>query len=56
MEVILIINAELAQAVVDAGAIPLLVLCVQEPELTLRRIAASALSDVAKHSPEVKLN
>lgn len=37
----------------DVGAIPLLVLCVQEPELSLRRIAASALSDVAKHSPEV---
>lgn len=45
--------SELSQTVVDAGAIPLLVLCVQEPELSLRRIAASALSDVAKHSPEV---
>ena len=32
---------------------PLLVLCVQEPELTLKRIAASALSDIAKHSPEL---
>lgn len=25
---------------------------VQEPELSLKRIAASALSDIAKHSPE----
>jgi HEAT repeat protein len=48
-------NGELSQAVVDAGAIPLLVLCVQEPELSLRRIAASALSDVSKHSPEVMI-
>ncbi|KAJ3088534.1 Sperm-associated antigen 6 [Quaeritorhiza haematococci] len=44
---------ELAQAVVDSGAVPLLVLCVQEPELSLKRIAASALSDIAKHSPEL---
>ncbi|KAL7976591.1 hypothetical protein Chor_008540, partial [Crotalus horridus] len=44
---------ELSQAVVDAGAIPLLVLCIQEPEIALRRIAASALSDVSKHSPEL---
>ena len=39
--------------VVDAGAVPLLVLCVQEPELAVKRIAASALGDVAKHSPEL---
>ena len=32
---------------------PLLVLCIQEPELTLKRIAASALSDICKHSPEL---
>ena len=44
---------ELAQSVVDAGAVPLLVLCIQEPELALKRIAASALSDISKHSPEV---
>jgi hypothetical protein len=37
---------------VSAGAVPLLVLCAQEPELSLKRIAASALSDIAKHSPE----
>jgi hypothetical protein len=44
---------ELAQAVVDAGAVPLLVLCIQEPEVALKRIAASSLSDIAKHSPEL---
>ncbi len=46
-------TAELAQAVVDAGAVPLLVLCIQEPEISLKRITASALNDIAKHSPEV---
>ncbi len=45
--------SELAQAVVDAGAVPLLVLCIQEPELSLKRISASALSDICKHSPEL---
>lgn len=45
--------SELAQSVVDAGAVPLLVLCIQEPELSLKRIAASALSDICKHSPEL---
>ena len=44
-------NGELAQSVVDSGAVPLLVLCIQEPELSLKRIAASALSDISKHSP-----
>lgn len=37
----------------DAGAVPLLVLCIQEPEIALKRIAASSLSDIAKHSPEL---
>ena len=45
---------ELAQAVVDAGSVQLLVLCLQEPEISLKRIAASALSDIAKHTPEVR--
>ena len=40
---------------VDAGAVPLLVLCVQEPEIALKRTAASALSDIAKHTPELAL-
>jgi len=43
----------LCYQVVDAGAVPLLVLCVQEPELSLKRISASALSDICKHSPEL---
>lgn len=32
---------------------PLLVLCIQEPEPTLKRISASALSEICKHSPEL---
>jgi len=31
----------------------LLVLCIQEPELALKRIAASALSDICQHSAEL---
>ena len=50
---IFIFCTDLAQAVVDAGAVPLLVLCVQELELSLKRMAASALSDICKHSPEL---
>jgi predicted ribosome-associated RNA-binding protein Tma20 len=46
-------DLELSQHVVDAGAVPLLVLCLQEPEIALKRVAASALSDIAKHSPEL---
>lgn len=49
----MLFSPELSQAVVDAGAVPLLVLCIQEPEMPLKRIAASALSDICKHSPEV---
>ncbi len=44
---------DLAKAVSDAGAVPLLVLCVQEPEISLKRISASALSEICKHSPEL---
>lgn len=46
-------QAELAQAVVDNGAVPQLILCLQEPEISLKRIAASSISDIAKHSPEL---
>lgn len=28
-------------------------LCAQEPELSLKRIGASALADIAKHTPEL---
>lgn len=43
----------MAQAVVDAGAVPHLVLCLQEPELSLKRVTASTLAEIAKHTPEV---
>lgn len=43
----------LAQSVVDAGAVPLLLLCLQEPEMALKRIAASTLIEVCKHTPEL---
>lgn len=45
--------AALAQSVVEAGATPLLVLCLLEPEMALKRIAASTLSDICKHTPEL---
>lgn len=45
--------AVLSQSVVDAGAVPLLVLCLLEPEMALKRIAASTLSDISKHTPEL---
>lgn len=44
---------ELAQSVVDAGAIPLLVLCLQEPEVRLKVVASLALSQISKHSLEL---
>lgn len=46
-------HAALSQAVVDAGAIPLLLLCLREPEMSLKRIAAATLSDICKHTPEL---
>lgn len=47
------LHSGLAQHVVDAGAVPLLVLCIQEPEITLKRISASSMGDICKHSPEL---
>lgn len=47
------LRAALAQAVVDAGAVPLLLLCLQEPEMALKRIAASTLADICKHALEL---
>lgn len=38
---------------VDAGAVPLLLLCLREPEMGLKRIAAATLSDICKHTPEM---
>lgn len=46
-------SSALSQSVVDAGAVPLLVLSLQEPELALKRIAASTLSELSKHTPEL---
>lgn len=46
-------NEELAGHVYNAGAVPLLVLCIQEPEDDLKKIAASALSEICKHGPEL---
>jgi hypothetical protein len=46
-------NQELAKEVIHAKAVSLLVLCVQEPELTLKRIAATALAEIAKHQEEL---
>ncbi|XP_052741829.1 sperm-associated antigen 6 isoform X2 [Bicyclus anynana] len=42
----------LAGLVVDAGALPLLVLAFQEPEISLKQIAAGALIDLAQFNPE----
>lgn len=47
------LSSALSQSVVDAGAVPLLVLSLQEPELALKRIAASTLSELSKHTPEL---
>jgi hypothetical protein len=46
-------NEGLAQAVVDSGAVPHLALCVQEPELPVKRAAVGCLADIAKHSLEL---
>ncbi|XP_043959904.1 sperm-associated antigen 6-like isoform X2 [Gambusia affinis] len=46
-------NASLSQAVLEAGAAPLLVLCLLEPDMALKRIVASTLSDICKHTPEL---
>lgn len=46
-------NAELSNDVVAAGAVPMLICCMQEPEISLKRISASALSDICKHTPEL---
>ena len=45
-------NIELATAVIEAGAVPYLILCVQEPEINLKKVAASALSEICKHNAE----
>uniref|UniRef100_A0A3Q2Q905 Sperm associated antigen 6 n=1 Tax=Fundulus heteroclitus TaxID=8078 RepID=A0A3Q2Q905_FUNHE len=46
-------RAALSHSVLEAGAAPLLVLCLLEPDMALKRIAASTLSDICKHTPEL---
>lgn len=46
-------NKELAQTVIDAGAIPSIVLCLQEPEVNMKQVAASVLADISKHSMQL---
>lgn len=43
-------DEKLATSVKDANAIPLLVICLSEQQISLKRIAANALSEIAKHS------
>jgi hypothetical protein len=43
----------LANSVIEAGAVPLLILCVQEPEISLKKISALALSEICKHNPDM---
>ena len=46
-------SPELAQAAVTAGALPLLVGCLGGEGTPLRRYCASALGDIAHHSPDL---
>lgn len=50
---LLLHRAVLSQSVVNAGAVPLLLLCLQEPVLSLKRIAASTISEISKHTQEL---
>ena len=43
-------NEDLAQQVVDSGSLPLIILCLQEPDANLRRVSAAVIGDIAKHS------
>jgi hypothetical protein len=43
----------LAEEVVKAGAIEQLSICVQDPETSLKKVATLALSEIAKHNPEL---
>jgi hypothetical protein len=45
--------AEQAHAVVDAGCVALLVICLQEPDVGLKRACANTLGEIASHSVEV---
>lgn len=49
-------NAKLAQECVNGGVLPLLMLSLQQPELGLKQIATSAVTDIAKHSEELAMS
>ena len=44
---------ELAQAVVDVGAVRQLVLCLEEFDPVVKEIGASALGNIARHNSEL---
>ena len=52
--IIVIHRADLAMAVVDSGAVPTIVLCVNEADMPVRRTAVSALSEICKHTASVR--
>lgn len=43
-------DGSLATSLADSGVVPLLVLCLEEPEPILKRIATISLANIAKHS------
>jgi hypothetical protein len=45
--------SDLAQRIVDHQGIEPLLLCAQEPELSLKQVAVCAVTDIVKHTPEV---
>lgn len=48
-------SRKLGQECVNAGVLPLLMLSLQEPELSLKQIATSAIMDIAKHCEDLAL-
>jgi len=46
-------NESLARSVAESGCIQGIVLCLQEPDPNLKRIAALALNEIAKHSMDL---
>lgn len=49
-------NEGLARNVTDSGCTPGIVLALQEPDPNLKRIAALALNEIAKHSMDLAQN
>lgn len=43
---------DLALGLIESGTVSLLVMCIQEPEIALKKVSISALSDIAKHSTD----